>query len=62
MKPLSRTVACKLEDGDFRGSIRLASSGDHLVPFNPATFTFDALQEKHLAPHPDSTISPPPSS
>ena len=49
-------VSANLEEGDFNGTVRLASSEDTLAPFNEATF--EALKEKHPDPHPESTIAP----
>ena len=46
----------KLEEGDFKGAVRLASSDDTLAPMSEATF--QALLERHPSPHPDSEISP----
>ena len=53
---LATRVSAKLEEGDFRGAVRLACSDDTLAPMNEATF--EALQEKHPSPHPDSSIPP----
>ena len=47
-------MSAKLEEGDFKGAVRLASSDDTLAPMNEATL--EALKGKHPAPHPDSTI------
>ena len=47
-------VLAKLEEGDFKGAVRLASSEDTL---NDATL--EALKEKHPPPHPDSIIPSP---
>ena len=46
----------KVEEGDFKGAVRLASSDDTLAPMCEATF--QALLERHPSPHPDSEISP----
>ena len=51
-------MASKLEDGDFKGAIRLACSDDRLAPFNSATLA--TLQEKHPVPHLDTAIPPTP--
>ena len=48
-------MSSRLEEGDFRGAIRLASASDSLAPHSAATFR--ALQEKH--PSPSSSSSPP---
>ena len=58
MVQLAHTVATKIEEGDFRGAIRLASSDDTLADFNEDTFS--ALQAKHPLPHPNSQIPPAP--
>ena len=55
---LAHKVTTKIEEGDFRGAIRLASSNDPLADFSDDSF--DALQSKHPPPHPDSHISTPP--
>ena len=47
-------MSSHLEEGDFRGAIRLASASDSLAPHSAATF--QALQEKHPSP---SLSSPP---
>ena len=54
LKYLAARVSAKLEEGDFKGAVRLASSDDTLAPMNDATF--QALQEKHSPPHPDTSI------
>ena len=50
-------MSAKLEDGDFRGAVRLACSEDCIADMDPATFA--ALQAKHPPPHPLSSIPPP---
>ena len=47
-------VSMKLEEGDFRGAVRLACSEDSIAASSNATFA--ALQLKHPPPHPDSSI------
>ena len=47
-------MSAKLEEGDLKLAVRLASSEDMLAPMNEATL--EALEGKHPAPHPDSTI------
>ena len=54
IRSLAARVSAKLEEGDLKGAVRLASSDDTLAPINESTFT--ALQEKHPLPHPDSVI------
>ena len=49
-------VSMKLEEGDFRGAVRLACSEDSIAASSDATFA--ALQFKHPPPHPDSFIPP----
>ena len=51
---LAARVSAKLEEGDFKGAVRLASSEDTLAPLNVATL--EALKGKHPPPHPDSII------
>ena len=55
LEGLARQVSSKIEDGDVRGAIRLASSEDTLADFSDNTFT--ALQAKHPLSHPDCSIS-----
>ena len=55
---LGRRVASKLEDGDFKGAVRLACSDDRMAPHDSATLS--ALQDKHPSPRLDSDIPPPP--
>ena len=47
-------VSAKLEEGDFKGAVRLASSEDSIAV--PNSETLAALQEKHPLPHPDSVF------
>ncbi len=56
---LARRVSAKIEEGDFRGAIRLASSDDTLAEASDETY--NALCAKHPASHPDSQIPPGPS-
>ena len=51
---LATRVSLKLEEGDFRGAVRLACSDDSLADMTEATYT--ALQQRHPAPHPHSSI------
>ena len=53
---LAARVSAKLEEGDFRGAVRLASSDDTLVPINEATF--EALKAKHPPSHPQTALPP----
>ena len=57
-KSLARHVSAKLEEGDFKGAVRLASSEDTLADFSDATLS--ALRAKHPPPHPNSIIPPSP--
>ena len=56
-QPLSKRVSEKLEEGDFKIAVRLASSDDRLAAYSKETL--DALLSKHPAPPPDSAITPP---
>ena len=56
MKSLAIRVSTKLEEGDFKGAVRLASSDVKLARMNMATF--EALKEKHPPLHPDSAFPP----
>ena len=56
IKTLASRVSLKLEEGDFKGAVRLACSEDTIADMSDATFS--ALQLKHPAPHPDSSIPP----
>ena len=51
-------MSAKLEEGDFRGAIRLACSEDTLADFSEVTY--DALCAKHPPAHPNSEIPPAP--
>ena len=55
IKSLASRVSLKLEEGDFKGAVRLACSEDTIADMSEATFS--ALQ-KHPSPHPDSSIPP----
>ena len=54
---LAALVSYKLEEGDFKGAVRLACSEDSVASENGSTL--DALRLKHPPPHPD-TIFPSP--
>ena len=56
LKNLAARVATKLEEGDFRGAVRIASSNDSFAPVNSQTL--DLLKEKH-PPRQPSFESPP---
>ena len=49
---LASRVSAKLEEGDFKGAIRLVCSEDTIADKSAATFS--SLVEKHPAPHPDN--------
>ena len=53
---LASKVSLKLEEGDFRGAVRLACSDDPLADISEATYV--ALKLKHPYPHPGSSIPP----
>ena len=57
---LASRVSSKLEEGDFRGAVRLACSEDTVAEANDTTMA--ALSSKHPAPHPDSVLPSPPTS
>ena len=59
LESLATRIASKLEEGDFRGTVRLASSEDTIAAPNEDTLA--ALRAKHPAPHPDSSYPPAPS-
>ena len=47
-------VSSKLEEADYRGAVRLVSSEDIVADHSKATL--EALKEKHLPPHSDSSM------
>ena len=47
----------KLEEGDFKGAVRLACSEDTIAPKKNSTL--DTLRQKHPPPHPNSQMPPP---
>ena len=51
---LAARVSSKLEDGDFRGAVRIASSQDTFCV--PDDRSLNLLKEKHPAPHPDGSL------
>lgn len=53
---LAARISSKLEEDDFRGAVRLASSEDSIAEPNDETLA--ALRDKHPAPHPDTAIPP----
>ena len=50
----AKRVSSKLEDGDFRGAVRLACSEDVISDYSDTTFR--ALELKHPPPHQDSNM------
>ena len=58
LESLSARVATKLEEGNFKGAVRLACSEELIADMNDKTLA--ALQLKHPPPHPDSQLPPPP--
>ena len=58
LESLAALVASKLEEGDFKGAVRLACSEDSVASMNDSTL--DALRRKHPPPHPDSQMPSPP--
>ena len=51
---LAARVSSKLEEGDFKGAVRLDSSEDRVADKSDSTFA--ALKLMHLSPHPDTVI------
>ena len=49
-----RNLAAKLEEGDFRGAVRIASSNECFAPTNDATLQL--LKEKHPCQHPNCAM------
>ena len=57
LESLSKTVFEKLEEGDFKDAVRLASTDDRLAAYSKETL--HALLSKHPTPPADSVIPPP---
>ena len=55
---LARRVTIKLEEGNFKRAVRVASSEDTLAEMDEATIL--ALRAKHPPPHPNFSLPPPP--
>ena len=55
---LATRVTTKLEEGDFKGAVRLACSDDSIADLSNETMA--ALKFKHPAPHLDTKIPTPP--
>ena len=51
---LASRISAKLEEGDFKGAVRIACSDDSIADMDQATLT--ALQQKHPTPPADSVI------
>ena len=58
MQYLAKCVSAKLEEGDYRGAVRIACSEDAIADITDATIS--SLREKHPGPHPESHIPSPP--
>ena len=58
MKSLAKQVSTKLEDGDYRGAVRITCFEDAIADITPDTVS--ALLEKHPRPHPNSSLPSPP--
>ena len=54
MTQLAKRVSAKLEEGDFKGAVRLAWSSSTIADRNYATL--DALKKKHPLPHQDTSF------
>ena len=54
---LAKRVSSKLEDGDFKGAVRITCSEDTMADLNEETLS--ALHAKHPPLHPDSSFSSP---
>ena len=55
---VARRVSRKLEEGNIKGAVRLATSEDIIAEENDSTIS--ALQSKHSSPHPESSPIPAP--
>ena len=56
---LASRVSEKLEEGDFKGAVRLACSEESVANDNESTIM--ALRAKHPEPHPDTSLPQTPS-
>ena len=54
MQFLAKRVSSKLEEGDYKGAVRIACSEDSIADITDETIS--ALLDKHPAPHPESHI------
>ena len=57
LKNLRSRVSFKLEEGDYKGAVRVACSGESIADIN-AVETFSGLKEKHPPMHPNSWFPP----
>ncbi len=55
---MASRVSAKLEEGDFKGTVRLACSEESVAEENEVTLS--ALRSKHPDAHPDTVLPPPP--
>ena len=55
---VARRVSRKLEEGNIKGAVRLATSADIIAEVNDSTIS--ALQSKHPPPYPESSPIPAP--
>ena len=58
MQYLAKRVFAKLEEGDYRGAVRIACSEDAIADITDETIS--SLREKYPGPHPESHIPSPP--
>ena len=58
LQAIAARISVKLEEGDFRGAVRLACSEDSVAEASTATIA--ALKSKHPAAHLNTTLPPPP--
>ena len=56
LEQLGARVAARLEEGDFRGAIRIASSNESFAPVN--SHTLELLNERHPPRYPNSKNPP----
>ena len=57
---LAKRVSSKLEDGDYRGVVRIVCSEDAIAELSDDTLS--ALQRKHPSPHPETVFPSSPNS
>ena len=55
---LAKRVSAKLEEGDYRGAVRIACSEESIADITEETITL--LKEKHPTPHSETSIPNPP--